>query len=107
MKYGDKETTEFTGEEAAAAGQKIYESIREEMEANHWGELVVIDVHSGDYEVGAFVSRRSDEEMTSRLLERRPDAQTWAVLVGYPAPYYRKPGRRGLFPVRPEQKVDP
>ena len=89
---------EITGDEVAVMGQKIYEVIREEMEANHWGELVVIDVHSGDYEVGEFVSRHSDLKITERLLERRPDAQTWAELVGYPAPYYRKDGRRGTFP---------
>ena len=29
---------ELTGDEVAGIGQKIYESIREEMEANHWGE---------------------------------------------------------------------
>ena len=97
---------ELTSDEAAVIGQKIYADIREEMEANHWGELVVIDVHSGDYEVGEFLSRHSDLELTERLHERRPDAHTWAVLVGYPAPYYRKPGRRGLYPVRPERKVD-
>lgn len=94
------------GDEVAAIGEKIYEGIREEMEANHWGELVVIDVHSGDYEVGEFVSRYSDLAITERLWERQPDAQTWAVLVGYPAPYYRKEGRRGLYPVRPDRKAD-
>ncbi len=97
---------ELTGDEVAAAGRKIYEGIREEMEANHWGELVVIDVHSGDYEIGEFVSRHSDLEITCRILDRYPHAQTWAVLVGYPAPYYRKEGRRGLYPVRPDGKAN-
>lgn len=95
---------ELTGEQIAATGRKIYEGIREEMEAKHWGELVVIDVHSGDYEVGEFASRHSDLKITERLLERLPDALTWAVLVGYPTPYYREPGRRGMFPVIPERK---
>ncbi len=95
---------EITGKEIAAAGRKIYEEMREEMEANHWGELVVIDVHSGDYEVGEFVSRRSDMEITKRLWARRPDAYTWAELVGHPAPYYEKPGRPGMVPVTPERK---
>ena len=95
---------ERTGDEIAAIGKKIYEGIREEMEANHWGELVVIDVHSGDYEVGEFASRHSDLELTNKLLERRPEAQTWAELVGYGAPYFQKHGRRGLFPVHPERK---
>ncbi len=96
---------EFTSAEIAAAGRKIYEGIREEMEAKHRGKLVVIDVHSGDYEVGDFVSRHSDMAITKRLLERQPNALTWAELVGYPAPYYRKPERMGLIPVTPEQKI--
>ena len=78
---------ELTGDEVAAIGQKIYESIREEMEANHWGELVVIDIHSGDYEVGEYKGERSDVELTKRLQERRSDAFTWAELVGSEKPY--------------------
>ena len=97
---------ELMGEQVADAGRKIYEGIREEMEAKHWGKLVVIDVHSGDYEVGEFVSRHSEVAITERLLVRYPDAQMWVKLVGYPAPYYMKPGRRGLYPVRPERKAD-
>ena len=73
---------EISGEEVAAVGRKIYEGIREEMEANHWGELVVIDIHSGDYEVGEYQGERSDVELTKRLMKRRPDAFTWAELVG-------------------------
>ena len=73
---------ELTPDEAAAIGQKIYAGIREEMEANHWGKLVVIDIHSGDYEVGDYNGLRSDMEITKRLRERRPDAFTWAELVG-------------------------
>ena len=78
---------ERTGDEIAAIGKKIYEGIREEMEANHWGELVVIDVHSGDYEVGEYEGGKSDVKLTKRLLERRPDAYTWAELVGSDQPY--------------------
>ena len=73
---------ELTGEQVAAVGRKIYEGIREEMEANHWGELVVIDVHSGDYEVGDYDGLQSDMEITKRLMKRHPDAFTWAELVG-------------------------
>ena len=93
-------------ENIAAAGRKIYEGIREEMEANHWGKLVVIDVHSGDYEVGEFLSRHSDLKIRKRLRERKPEAYTWAVLVGHGAPYYREPNRPGLIPVAPKQKPE-
>ena len=73
---------ELTGKEVAAAGRKIYEGMREEMESNHWGKLVVIDIHSGDYEVGEYSGLQSDMEITTRLMKRRPDAFTWAELVG-------------------------
>ena len=73
---------ELSGDEVAAVGRQIYEGIRQEMEANHWGELVVIDIHSGDYEVGEYQGERSDVELTKRLMKRRPDAFTWAELVG-------------------------
>ena len=78
---------ELTGDEVAVIGQKIYEGIRKEMEAKHWGELVVIDVHSGDYEVGEYTGLQSDMEISKRLLKRRPDAFTWAELVGSEKPY--------------------
>ena len=64
-------------------GRKMYEKMRTEMEANHWGKMVVIDVNTGDYEVD-----EDDLTATMRLFERRPNAVTWGELVGYPAPYY-------------------
>ena len=67
------------------SGAKIYEGIREEMEANHWGELVVIDIHSGDYEVGEYT--RPDKAIWKSPIgcaKRQPRRlQTWAELVGY------------------------
>ena len=70
-------------EDISTVGRAIYAEIREEMEANHWGKMVVIDVNSGDYEIG-------DDDLTTtmRLFERRPDAMTWGELAGYPAPYH-------------------
>ena len=92
-------------EDVAADGRKIYEGIREEMEANHWGKLVVIDVHSGDYEVGEYKGLRSDLEITKRLLKRRPDAYTWAELVGSDQPYAPvKFGWRGTMAYLASQK---
>ena len=67
---------ELTDDEFGAVGRKIYEGMREEMESNHWGRLVVIDIHSGDYEVGEYTGPRSDMELTKRLWERRPGAVT-------------------------------
>ena len=73
---------ELTPDESAAIGKKIYAGIREEMEAKHWGKLVVIDIHSGDYEVGDYDGLQSDMEITKRLMKRHPDAFTWGELVG-------------------------
>jgi len=46
------------------------------------GKFVVIDIYSGDYEID-----ERDADASVRLLNRRPDALTWAVRVGYPTPY--------------------
>ena len=66
-------------------GRAMYEKMRAEMEANHWGKMVVIDVNTGDYEVAA-----DDLTATRRLFERRPNAVTWGELAGYPAPYFMR-----------------
>ena len=95
---------EIKGEQVAAAGRKIYEGIREDMEANHWGELVVIDVHSGDYEVGEYTGPCSDMEITKRLWARRPGAVTWAEKVGSERYIFAKFGYRGTMAYLASQK---
>ena len=71
----------------ATVGKAMYEELRADMEANHWGRMVVIDVNTGEYEV-------ADDDLTAtlRLMERAPGAMTsgamtWGELVGHPAPY--------------------
>lgn len=76
-------------------GKARYAELRPQMEAEHWGKMVVIDVHSGDYEIGS-----DDETTTVRLLKRRPAAMTWGERVGYPAPYFMSWHPRSL-PSRP------
>lgn len=67
----------------ASRGQAIYEErIRHLVDPQQKGKFVVIDVYSGDYEV-----HKRDADATRKLLERRPDAMTWAVRVGYPTAY--------------------
>ena len=97
---------ELTGDEVATIGRKIYEAIRDEMEANHWGELVVIDIHSGDYEVGEYKGLRSDMEITKRLRERKPDAFTWAELVGSEQYISARLGWRGTMEYLAAKKKD-
>ena len=76
-------------------GKARYAELRPRMEAEHWGKMVVIDVHSGDYEIGS-----DDETTTDRLLARRPDAMTWGERVGYPAPYFMS-WRPNILPLGP------
>ena len=68
-------------EETARLGDAIYEAtVRARVEPEHHGEVVAIDVDSGDYVVAAnaLTAARS-------LRARRPNADVWLVRVGYPA----------------------
>lgn len=73
-----------SGEEIdiAAVGKAMYEEIRSELEATQKGKVVIIDVKSGDYEIGD-----NDLEATLRMFDRRPNALTWGERIGYPAMY--------------------
>ena len=74
---------------AEEIGVAIYKNkIEDTLGPEHKGKIVVIDIYSGDYEIGD-----TDSETTMRLRKRRPDAQTWAEKVGYPAVYVMKHAR--------------
>ena len=81
-KLFSKVATEKEEIDIAAVGRAMYEEIRGELEATQKGKVVVIDVKSGDYEIGD-----NDLEATLRMFERRPNALTWGERVGYPAMY--------------------
>ena len=69
--------------EVAARGEAIYrERIQHLIGTAKRDRFVVIDVESGDYEVDT-----GDAAATRRLLDRRPDAVTYAVRVGHFAAY--------------------
>ncbi|MXW36142.1 MAG: hypothetical protein F4X26_00365 [Chloroflexi bacterium] len=76
--------------EVAARGDAIYEKIKPGLGDLEKGTFVVIDIESGDYEIGA-----DDATCTRALRDRRPSAYTWAVRIGYAAPY----SHVGIFPV--------
>ena len=68
-----------------AKGKAIYdEKIRHIVEADpsQKGRVVVIDIYTSEYEIAD-----SDGQALRRLLDRCPDAYTWAERVGYPAVY--------------------
>lgn len=64
--------------QALTKGKSLYEKIRIELEANHPGQYVYIDVHSGDHEVAS--DRKTAER---RMFERHPDAVLWGRTVGH------------------------
>ena len=75
------------GRSVEIRGEAIYEqSIRSRIEETAQGKIVVIDVESGDFEIDS-----DDATATARLLERCPDALTYAVRVGQPAAYRMGP----------------
>ena len=78
----------YNSKEITARGEAIYrEQIRNLVETTEKGKFVVIDIETGDYEIGT-----KDVTATLKLLERRP----YAVRVGYRAAY--RIGGRRLMP---------
>lgn len=74
---------EFNKENAPAIGHAIYcEKIRPTLGPEYRGQVVVIDVKSGDYEIA---DRHIDAD--SKLRKRRPDAFTWEERVDVPNTY--------------------
>ncbi len=65
--------------EIASLGKEVYEhSIRQQVEADHYGEIVAIDVDSGDYAIGKNAIAASEA-----LRDQHPDAQVWLMRVGH------------------------
>ena len=70
-------------EEIGRKGEALYqEKIKPLVDPLHYGKFVVIDVESGDYEIGNRMIVAS-----KKLRERRPEAITYGVRVGFLAAY--------------------
>ena len=69
-------------EEWSLIGRDLYHNRIRKEHSLEKGQFVVIDVMSGDFEVGD-----NEHEAGNRLRERRPDARTWLEMVGYPTPH--------------------
>ena len=68
----------YTTEEIARRGREVYErEVRREVEPEHRGRFLVLDVRSGDYEIAD-----EDLDASERLLERRPDALLYGLRIG-------------------------
>lgn len=73
----------YSAKEIVQRGQEIYEQqIRSEVESEHHGEFLVLDILTGEYEI-------ADEDLiaTKRLLARCPDAVTFGLRIGHRAAY--------------------
>lgn len=64
-------------EELARRGSEVYEKLRPQLEPAHQGEIVAIDVVSGEFEVVKQTLVTADQ-----LHVRYPDAQIWFVRIG-------------------------
>jgi hypothetical protein len=71
----------YSKEEHARLGTELYEQrVRPLVEAGNRGKVVALDVDTGEFELG-----ENTLTVTTRLLDRLPDAQIWMVRIGYPA----------------------
>jgi len=70
-------------QEVESRGEEIYErQIRRQVESDHKGEFVVIDIETGEYELD-----QDDLQATKRALAKRPRAVLYGVRVGFPTAY--------------------
>lgn len=67
-------------DEVAAQGEAWYEKIKDQVEPTEFGRYLAVNVQTGEYEVG-------DDFIvpTERLLARNPDAELYALRIGYRA----------------------
>jgi len=73
----------YTAEEVESRGEAIYDQeIRPQVEAEHKGEFLVLDIETGQYEID-----KDDVTATKRALAKRPDAVLYGLRIGYPTAY--------------------
>ena len=65
-------------EQILAQGKRIYaERLRDVAERDHWGEFLVVDIQTGDFEIG-----KRDADATLSILKRQPTALLYGVRIG-------------------------
>jgi hypothetical protein len=81
--------SKYSAKELVEGGEAIYQQeIRSEVEREHHGEFLVLDILTGEYEIDP-----EDATATKRLLARCPDAVIYGLRIGHRAAY-----RLGSFP---------
>jgi hypothetical protein len=83
----------YSIEELARRGHDLYEQrIRPQLEPQHHGKIVAIDIETGAFELGD-----TGLAAAERLIAKNPDAQIWCERIGYPAVHqFRSPSRSTL-----------
>lgn len=77
-------------DEIVRRGDAVYErEIRPAVETAHFGEFLVLDVESGDYEIDSDKLAALD-----RARVRHPDSPTYILRIGFPAAVKLGGGRR-------------
>ena len=77
------EPSRYSLEEIGRRGEEVYHrDIRPHVMPQHKGEFLILDIETGEYEVGA-----DDLQTEDRLRVRRPDGVLYGVRVGYTSAY--------------------
>ena len=72
-----------TADMIASRGEELYQqNIRANVEAEHKGKFLAVDIETGDYAIAD-----EDLDATDRLLSKRPDALVYGLRIGFPAAY--------------------
>lgn len=72
-------SSRYTAEEIAVRGRDIYESrLRKHLERDNAGRFLVIDIESGDYEIGD-----DDLETSLRAYEKNPSGVRFGMRIGH------------------------
>jgi len=68
-------------DEVALKGQQIYDhTLKQKLERDHWGDVVVIEVDTGDYFLG-----KTSTEAINTAKEKYPNSIFYVVKIGFPA----------------------
>jgi hypothetical protein len=70
----------YTTDEIVARGEALYnQQIRPQVEQEHYGKFLVLDIETGDYEID-----RDSYAAYERAAARRPDGPFYLLRVGFP-----------------------
>jgi hypothetical protein len=69
----------YSSDEIVARGRQIYaEHLRDQLEPNENGKFLVIDIETGEYEIG-----EDDVAVSIRAYRRKPEGARFGMRVGY------------------------